>query len=138
MQANKPTLYLIRGTPGSGKSTFAKKLLDADLVSWVFEADLYFTDITTGEYKFDASKLGEAHENCQYCTKLWLSKHSESVAVSNTSTTEKEVEVYRKIAEDAGANFVSIIVEHRHNGVNTHGVPEDKLQQMKARFSVKL
>lgn len=138
IQANKPTLYLIRGVSGSGKSTFAKQLEEANLVTWVFEADGYFTDICTGEYKFDASKLGEAHNKCQELTKLWLGKYQVSVAVSNTSTTEKEVEVYRKIAEDAGANFVSIIVEHRHNGVNTHGVPEDKLQQMKQRFSIKL
>lgn len=137
MKANEPTLYLIRGTPGSGKSTFAKQLKTMGVVQYVLEADRYFTDSVTGEYKFDASKLGDAHQVCQADTITAL-EHGYNTAVSNTSTTEKEVEVYRKIAEDAGANFVSIIVEHRHNSVNTHGVPEDKLQQMKARFSVKL
>jgi hypothetical protein len=29
-------------------------------------------------------------------------------------------------------------VENRHGGVNTHGVPEDKLEVMKNRFEVKL
>lgn len=61
-----------------------------------------------------------------------------SVAVSNTSTTEREVETYTKIAEESGAKFVSIIVENRHDGVNIHNVPEEKVQQMKNRFSVKL
>jgi hypothetical protein len=32
----------------------------------------------------------------------------------------------------------SIIVENRHNGVNQHGVPEEKLQQMNDRFEIKL
>ena len=32
----------------------------------------------------------------------------------------------------------SIIVENRHGGVNQHGVPMDKLEQMKNRFEVKL
>jgi hypothetical protein len=29
-------------------------------------------------------------------------------------------------------------VENRHDGVNEHGVPEDKIQAMKDRFEVKL
>jgi predicted ABC-type ATPase len=133
------TLYLIRGIPGSGKSSFAKQLEESGLVSWVFEADQFFMNIETGEYNFDASKLRFAHKKCQELTKLWLSdKYNHSVAVSNTSTTEKEVEVYRKIAEEQGAKFVSIVVESRHNGKNQHGVPEDKVQQMRNRFSIKL
>lgn len=134
----KPTLYLIRGVPGSGKSSLAKQLEDCNLVGAVLEADDYFVDTVSKEYKFDASKLKQAHEWCQGHTKHWLGTHRLSVAVSNTSTTEKEVETYRKIAEECNANFVSLIVENRHGGVNVHNVPEDKIQQMKQRFSVKL
>lgn len=133
----KPTLYLIRGIPGSGKSTFAKSLEESGMVSWIFEANRYFVDFATGEYKFDAAALPSAHKFCQEFTKLWLSK-CESVAVSNTSTTEKEVETYRKIAEETGAYFVSIVMENRHGGKNVHNVPEEKIQQMKSRFSIKL
>jgi hypothetical protein len=32
----------------------------------------------------------------------------------------------------------SLIVENRHGGVNLHGVPEEKLNQMKTRFEIKL
>jgi hypothetical protein len=32
----------------------------------------------------------------------------------------------------------TIIVENRHGGVNQHGVPSDKLEQMRNRFEVKL
>lgn len=129
------TLYLIRGVPGSGKSTFAKILYNNDIVADYFEADELF--VKDGEYKFDATKLGMAHSRCQSLCKQVLSE-GYSVAVSNTSTTEKEVAIYQKIAEDCGAKFVSIIVESRHSGTNVHGVPEDKIQQMKNRFSVKL
>jgi hypothetical protein len=31
-----------------------------------------------------------------------------------------------------------LIVENRHGGVNEHGVPEEKLVQMKNRFEVQL
>lgn len=124
------TLYLIRGVPGSGKSTLASQLLEAGMVSFVFEADQYFVNSNTGEYRFDPSGLAKAHESCKNSTAFRLYS-GKSVAVSNTSTTEKEVEVYRKIAEEYGAKFVSLIVENRHGGTNVHNVPEDKIEQQK-------
>jgi predicted ABC-type ATPase len=133
---NKPTLYLIRGVSGAGKSTFANSLLEAGIVQRVFEADDWFY-AKDGLYKFDASELKFAHNVCQNNTRYCLENRM-SVAVSNTSTTEKEVGVYKLLANECLANFVSIIVENRHNGVNIHNVPEEKIQQMKDRFHVKL
>jgi hypothetical protein len=48
------------------------------------------------------------------------------------------METYFKLAEENRYKVFTIIVENRHGGVNQHGVPEDKLQMMKDRFSVKL
>lgn len=127
------TLYFIRGLPGSGKSTFAKQLAGRTMAH--IEADDYFEG--PDGYKFDASKLGVAHGYCQERTELYISS-GVSVVVSNTSTTEKEVAVYKAIADKYSAQFVSMIIENRHNGVNIHGVPAEKLEQMKNRFSVKL
>lgn len=132
---SKPILYLIRGVSGAGKSTFAQRLWEAGVVDRVFEADDWF--YSEGEYKFDATKLRAAHNVCQYNTYFSL-KHGFSVAVANTSTTEKEVQTYKEIADDLNAHFISVIIENRHGGVNTHGVPEEKIQQMKDRFNVKL
>lgn len=132
----KPTLFLIRGVPGSGKSTLAVDLFNSGMVALIFEADQYFYD-NLGNYNFDASKLGVAHRHCQEKTRYALSQ-GWSVAVSNTSTKESEVKVYEDIAKELGVTFVSLIVENRHNGVNQHNVPEEKIKQMKDRFSVKL
>jgi len=52
-------LYIVRGIPGSGKSTIAKTLGGIQI-----ESDQYFID-SNGEYKFDASKLHNAHNYCQ-------------------------------------------------------------------------
>jgi phenolic acid decarboxylase len=60
------------------------------------------------------------------------------VVVSNTFTQEWEMEPYYKMAKKYGYQVHSFIVENRHGGVNEHNVPEDKLQQMKDRFQVKL
>lgn len=132
----KPTLYLIRGVSGAGKSTFAESLWQSGVVHRVFEADDWFY-AKDGLYQFDASQLKIAHATCQANT-AFLLKEGKSVAVSNTSTTEKEVAVYQQIAKECNAKFVSLIVENRNETKNVHNVPEDKIQQMKDRFNVKL
>ena len=63
---------------------------------------------------------------------------SERIIVSNTFTQEWEMKPYFDIAEKYGYRVYSLIVENRHGGVNEHGVPSDKLEQMKNRFNIKL
>ena len=60
------------------------------------------------------------------------------IAVSNTFTQEWEMEPYLELAKTYGYKVFSIVVENRHGGINQHGVPEDKLEQMKNRFEIKL
>jgi predicted kinase len=90
-----------------------------------------------GEYKFDASKLKQAHKWCQDTTEDWMLR-GYNIVVSNTFTQEWEMKAYYDLAEKYGYQVYSIIVENRHEGVNEHGVPEDKLEQMKNRFEIKL
>jgi adenylate kinase family enzyme len=135
------TLILLRGLPGSGKSTTAK-LLGAGGAGYAhFEADMYFME--NGEYKFDPMKIKDAHKWCQNSVEHamllnYTTGHNSTIIVSNTFTQEWEMEQYYKMAESWGYRVYSIIVENRHGGVNEHGVPEDKLEQMKNRFEIKL
>ena len=127
------TLYIVRGVPGSGKSTFAQSL-DCP----VFEADQYFIDSETGEYKFDGSKIKLAHNWCKLRVEHSMEDDFQKIAVSNTFTQEWEMDAYYELAKQYGYRVFSLIVENRHGGVNEHGVPEDKLELMKNRFEVKL
>lgn len=129
-------MLVIRGVPGSGKSTLAKQLQDGDVYQHHVEADMYFID-DEGNYNFDASKLRNAHEWCQKTVRYVL-ENDMSVIVSNTFTTEREIEPYRQMAYELGIPFTCIIVENRHGGNNKHGVPAEKIQQMKDRFSFSL
>jgi predicted kinase len=130
-------LILLRGLPGSGKST-AAKLLGANGAGYAHhEADMYF--MQDGVYNFDASKLRNAHEWCRNQTeKSMMDDKISVVIVSNTFTQEWEMEAYTNLANQYGYRVTSFIVENRHGGVNVHGVPEDKLQMMKDRFEFKL
>jgi len=124
-------LFLLRGLPGSGKSTLAKSLGGSHM-----EADKYFMD--KGEYKFDASKLKEAHAWCQNAVSIWMINNTEKIVVSNTFTQAWEMDYYFELAKKHGYRVYSLVVENRHSGINSHGVPEEKLEQMKQRFEIKL
>ena len=131
------SLYLLRGLPGAGKSTLAKKLGDV-----YYEADMYFTN-ENGQYIFNGADIKKAHEWCQnqVHTAMILNHTTgvnENIVVSNTFTQEWEMEAYYKLAETYDYRVFSLIVENRHGGENLHNVPEDKIEAMRKRFEVKL
>lgn len=130
------TLYIVRGIPGSGKSTFAKSLGGSH-----FETDNFF--MVDGEYKFDGSKIKDAHTWCQngVNTAMILNNTAglnETIVVSNTFTQEWEMKPYFEMAETHGYRVFSIVVENRHGGVNEHNVPDEVLTKMRDRFEIKL
>ena len=125
-------LYIVRGIPGSGKSTFAKQL-----TANVFEADHYFYD-NDGNYNFIPSEIKEAHKECREFVGHAMTSGIKKIAVSNTFTQEWEMEPYFELAKEHGYMVFSIIVENRHGNTNEHNVPEDKIEQMKNRFEIKL
>ena len=133
-------LTLVRGLPGSGKSTFAHFIWNDYAIC---EADKFFYD-KEGNYNFDSTKLREAHEWCRNQVETRMKDNQNNpqfypeIVVSNTFTQEWEMEAYYKLAEQYGYKVFSIIVENRHGGINQHGVPDVKLAQMKNRFEVKL
>jgi predicted kinase len=135
----KGDLILVRGVPGSGKTTLAEVLLThpSGNTGDVISADDYFLN-GKGEYVFDASKLKEAHNNCQQRCAERMKLESFKIIVANTFTQEWEMEPYFTIAERYGYRVHTIIVENRHGGENIHGVPNEKLTEMKNRFHVKL
>jgi predicted kinase len=125
-------LYIVRGIPGSGKSTFAKTLGGQH-----YEADMYFIN-EDGDYNFDVTKIKDAHQWCQSFVKTDMTLEYPKIVVSNTSTQEWEMKPYFDLANEFGYTVFTIIVENRHGGKNQHDVPEDKIEQMINRFEIKL
>jgi predicted kinase len=128
-------LYIVRGIPGSGKSTFAKTLVKKDYCHK--EADMFFVD-RDGNYNFEPSKIKDAHSWCQEEMDFLMRLEHSPVVVSNTFTQEWEMEPYLELAKTYGYKVFSIVVENRHGGVNEHNVPEEVLTKMRDRFEVNL
>lgn len=122
-------LILVRGLPGSGKSTHARVIANEIFRCARIEADMYF--VKDGEYLFDASKLGEAHKWCLDNTRELLSD-GVSVVVSNTFTTKKELKPYFDIAKQLGIKPHVILCQGNYK--NIHNVPEETIKKMKNRF----
>jgi cytidylate kinase len=58
-------MILLRGLPGSGKTTLANKIRDKYKYVTMCSGDAYFTDPLTGKYNFDLKRLKNAHEYAQ-------------------------------------------------------------------------
>ena len=132
-------LILLRGLPGSGKSTLAKIILQLRSTDEpeILSADDFFEN-KEGDYNFDPTKLKEAHNYCQFRCSERMRQQKARIVVANTFTQEWEMDEYFKMAERYNYRVHTVIVENRHGNENVHGVPEDKLQQMKNRFQIKL
>ena len=130
--------FILRGIPGCGKSTVASYI--ASIRDWpgvVCCADDFFMD-EYGNYKFNPSQLGIAHKICLEKFTKCIDRAEPLVILANTATRLSEFKEYKEIAERAGYTVFSLIVENRHGGVNTHGVPAEKLEQMKQRMEIQL
>jgi len=128
-------LFLVRGLPGSGKSTLAKIIANGTQSSH-YEADMYF--MQNGVYKFDPSRIKNAHAWCQDMVYMDMFKGAPRIVVSNTFTQEWEMQTYFDLAKEHGYQVFCIVVENRHGGVNEHGVPDETLDKMQDRFELKL
>jgi hydroxymethylpyrimidine pyrophosphatase-like HAD family hydrolase len=97
---------------------------------------MYFT--INGEYNFDSSKLIYAHKWCQDTCEDMMKWSEPKIVVSNTFSTEWEMNVYYELAEKYGYKVFSVIVENRHGNSSVHNPPDDVVEKMRNRFEIKI
>ncbi len=125
-----PSLYIIRGAPGSGKTTLGMRLKSGGLVRYVIASDDYMNG-PTGEYLFQPTRLKECHERCKIDAVSML-KAGASVAVCNTFTRIWEMQPYVDMARNLDCDLYVLKCEGSFQ--NIHGVPESKVREMRDRF----
>jgi predicted kinase len=130
------SLILLRGLPGAGKTTFARLLADN---RWpILAIDDFFTDPVTSVYTFRYEQNHLAYRQCETDTEKELAAGTEKVFVDNTFTMSWEMEPYFKLAKKYKYRIFVVTVENYHGNSNIHGIPEENLQKMAAKYQVRL
>ncbi|GAG25938.1 unnamed protein product, partial [marine sediment metagenome] len=135
------TVHIMRGVPGSGKSTVARSIAcsypgsfnstDPEKGEWVTDYAIHSTDdlcMVDGEYQFDIELAGERHAQNLENFKDSLERGVPCVIVDNTNVKISQFAPYADAAQAAGYAVVFVEVAHPSLEVaverNTHGVPE--------------
>lgn len=133
----KHSLILLRGLPGSGKTTLAKLLSEQEKYP-IYSVDDYFTDNMTGAYHFDFRNNHLAYKQCEERTKEAMRQHVSKIIVHNTFTIDWELEPYFKLASEHHYALFVITVENYHQNKNCHDVSDEQIQKMAEKYKVKL
>ena len=141
----QPTLIIVRGLPGAGKSTIAE-----EFGAPVREADKFpglYTYHSDGRVEFHGMSriegepmIARAHTWCQNQVREDLARLPPVAVVANTFTQGWEFAPYVEIARNAGARIVVVDVfdsgysDEELADRNTHGVPEHVIARMRANW----
>lgn len=120
------TLTVIRGIPGSGKSTFAREWFGWSLV---LENDQFH--VSDDCYRFDKTRMKAAVDWC-YDTAAAALGRGMDVVVANTFTRRRFVDCYRRLAAANCADFRVYRMTGDFGSV--HDVPAEVLAEMRDGF----
>uniref|UniRef100_A0A8C2UD73 NEDD4 binding protein 2 like 2 n=1 Tax=Coturnix japonica TaxID=93934 RepID=A0A8C2UD73_COTJA len=136
-------LLILRGLPGSGKSTLSRFLLDHSRDGVVLSTDDYFRQ--QDGYTYNAAQLGDAHDWNQKRAKQAMEQGKSPVIIDNTNTQAWEMKPYVEVALEKGYR-----VEFREPDTwwkfdpeelekrNKHGVTREKIAQMLERYEYQI
>jgi len=102
------TMFVMRGLPGSGKSTIVNQIQNFHPQAVVCSADQYFID-ENGHYAFDARLIKEAHQWSQSKAKEACEADTHIVIIDNTGVKRWELVPYFKVASQN--NYAVVLVE---------------------------
>jgi NEDD4-binding protein 2 len=138
-QNDQKTLVIMRGFPGSGKSSLAKQLGQGGIV---LGSDDFF--VIDGKYQFDPNMLSDAHLWNQGRVLSAIKKGITPIVVDNTNVQKWEMKPYVEMAQKYGYQ-----VELKEPNTpwkfdvdeltrrNTHNVPKEVIEKLMARYEKK-
>lgn len=125
---NRPMLQIIRGMPGSGKTTLAVKRYPHLLH---FESDMYFT--RAGRYKFTKKRNAEAVD--WFLTNVSNVANFDKIDFVITGVFAAHTERLQHCIDQALLNGYEVYIKTLKNDFgNIHNVPKAHLDAMRAAF----
>jgi len=143
VQQGQHVLVMLRGLPGSGKSSLAARLLQSAGCGVCLSTDEYF--IQGGCYTFNPGLLGKAHEWNQKRAVDAVKNRERLVVIDNTNTMAWEMRPYVELAvnnrykvhilePDTPWKYKPKILAVK----NSHSVPKQKIEMMLDRYEKNL
>lgn len=130
-------LILLRGLPGSGKSSLAAVLSEGGTYP-VFSVDDYFTDPVSGSYAFDYRNNHKAYSQCEQKTREAMQAGCTKIILHNTFTIAWELDIYFRLAAEYGYRVHVCTVENYHESQNIHGIADEQIRKMAEKYRIKL
>lgn len=121
-------VYILRGLPGSGKTKLAESLI-TNVDGVICSADDFM--YVNGVYSWTDARACYSHHACKDLFIKSLDENKERIVLSNTNYRLADVKYYGELAVHYGYTVFVLIVENHHGGVNSHGVDDKKLAEMK-------
>ncbi|KXJ22434.1 NEDD4-binding protein 2 [Exaiptasia diaphana] len=94
-------IVIMRGLPGSGKSSFARAIKGNGVI---YSTDDYF--MRNGQYQFDIAYLGEAHEWNQIRAREAMKSGISPVIIDNTNIQAWQMKPYVSMAQRLGYEII--------------------------------
>lgn len=131
------TLIILRGLPGSGKTTLISKLEEQYGKAVICSADHYFyfgKEMIPENYKFDRFLLGKAHGQCKLNAAQAMKDNRQTIIIDNTNIKLRDFKFYILTAAECGYK----VILHSITGMsaeescrlNEHSVPMDACVKM--------
>jgi adenylate kinase family enzyme len=138
-KAQQKEFIIMRGLPGSGKSTTARQL--AGNTGVVLAADDYFTD-EEGNYHWNENRIGYAHQWNYDRIEKAIKEGISPVIADNTNVTMSDLSYLKPYIQLAISKGYSVRVEEpqtpwfQNKDIdeltrrNTHDVPRERIEEM--------
>jgi len=129
---DRPTVVIMSGLPGSGKSYYSLYLMRNNLDSICVSSDYYMID-SNGNYKFNPTMLGECHGKCFRSYIRNINEVIDTIIVDNCGSKLHNVSPYILAAQAYDYDHLIVCCNASVETClarKTHNVPEHTIRNM--------